>query len=758
MKFRLPKIQLDQLRARISKIGLAPYLARIPKIRLTFQAKVLVPMLLMMVLLTQFTAWLVDRRITEQLKADAADKLATAEAVFKNFDAINARNLLLRYRNYLNEPRFKAVLQKADPKTMRQFFSEFLQEEPNVGLMLFTAGNERPVAFVAREHELELVDFEALSLPAVRRALDREATVDVIATKERLYDVISIPSSMGNGALTFGVEIGAASAHELKQVTHSEIAFLIDNEVIASTLPARTQRRLAKLPVARGLETTIDGEHFLYTAGRFPSLSANRALSYELLFSYEKSLQALAGTQSVLSTARLGALFAAAVIVYLIVRRVTRPLRELRNSAEAIRRGDFSQRVQATSKDECAELAEAFNRMTESLEHTMAQLNTAQAQLVQSEKLAGIGEFVAGVTHELNNPLTSVIGFAELMQQTDLEAGQKRHLDFIVKSARRCQKIVQSLLSFARQHKPERKLVNVQDLVEAALEILAYQMRTSNIKVTTRFAAKVPNVMGDPHQLQQVFLNIINNARQAIEDCRKQGDIEISTAAEGQKVCVMIKDNGPGIPQDNLKRVFDPFFTTKKVGKGTGLGLSLCYGIVQEHSGVINVTSRLGEGATFNIELPAAPPDAKPTRQTEFALKAPGNFDGRGKRVLVVDDEEPILMLVRDALSPSGVELDMARDGETALERLRLNTYDAMICDWRMPGMNGQQVYEQLSTFDTKAAERVIFVTGDVVNEKTQTFIQERGNLYLGKPFTLQQIREAVRQVIESGTAVNRGS
>jgi len=123
---------------------------------------------------------------------------------------------------------------------------------------------------------------------------------------------------------------------------------------------------------------------------------------------------------------------------------------------------------------------------------------------------------------------------------------------------------------------------------------------------------------------------------------------------------------------------------------------------------------------------------------------------------LVIDDEEPILALVRDALSANGLELDMARDGETALERLRLNTYDAMICDWRMPGMNGQQVYEQLMAFDTKAAERVIFVTGDVVNEKTQTFIRERGNLYLGKPFTLQQIREAVRQVIESGSAIKR--
>lgn len=732
---------------------------RLPKIRLSFQAKVLIPMLVMMVLLTQFTAWLVDRRITEQLKADAEDNLATAEAVFKNFNQINARNLLLRYRHYLNEPRVKAVLQLGDARTIRHLFTEFLEEDPEVSVMLFTTSSQRPTAFVARNENLDMIDFEAQSLSAVRRALDREAIVDTIATRDRLFDVASLPVLVGNqlkGAVTFGSEIGPALAQELRQLMQTETAFLIDDRVVASTLSESARRHLPGLKIGRGLETVIDREHYLYTAGHFPSSSKERSLSYQLLFSYERSLQALAGTQRVLLSARLAALVGAAAIVYLLLQRLTQPLRKLRASAEAIRRGDFSQRVECASQDECADLAEAFNRMTESLDQTIARLKLTQAQLVQSEKLAGIGEFVAGVAHELNNPLTSVIGFAELMQNTELAPGQKRQLDFIVKSAKRCQKIVQSLLSFARQHKPERKLVKVQDLVEAALEILAYQLRTSNIKVLTHFDPAVPKVLGDAHQLQQVLLNIINNARQAIEQCRRPGQIEITTTAAGEKVSVQIKDDGPGIAKENVKRVFDPFFTTKQVGKGTGLGLSICYGIVQEHRGSIGVASTLGEGAAFTIELPAAPSSATPSRQTEFALKAPTHFDGRGKRVLVVDDEEPILALVRDALSANGVELDMAHDGETAIDRMRHNTYDAAICDWRMPGMNGQQVYERLKAFDPEAAERVIFVTGDVVNEKAQEFIKKEGNLCLSKPFTLHEIREAVREVIEKGTATKQ--
>src|SRR5688572_13722194 len=238
----------------------------LPKVRLSFQAKVLIPMLAMMVFLTQFTAWLVDSRITAQLKADAADKLAAAETVFQNFDKINARNLLLRYRNYLNEPRVKAVVQLSDAKTTRHLFSEFLQEEPDVAVMLFTAKNERPLAFVPRDPSLDLVEFESQSISAVRRALGGEATVDLAAAGDTLFHLVCIPVLVGNqlkGALTFGVELGSAMARELKQLTHTEIVFLAGDRVVASTLSENARRRLPNLLTARSQETVINGEHYL---------------------------------------------------------------------------------------------------------------------------------------------------------------------------------------------------------------------------------------------------------------------------------------------------------------------------------------------------------------------------------------------------------------------------------------------------------------------------------------------------------------
>src|SRR4029077_11785570 len=187
----------------------------------------------------------------------------------------------------------------------------------------------------------------------------------------------------------------------------------------------------------------------------------------------------------------------------------------------------------------------------------------------------GIGEFIAGVAHELNNPLTSVMGFSELLQQTDTDPKHRRFLDMIHKSALRCQKIGQALLSSARRRTPERKPVCLNGLIEAALEILQYQLRTRNIECVTRPDPPLPLAMVDPHQIQQVFVNIINNGRQAIEAHQPKGQIKVTTVTQGDSVRVIIQDSGPGITQDNLSKIFDPFFTTKDVGKGTGLGLSL---------------------------------------------------------------------------------------------------------------------------------------------------------------------------------------
>jgi two-component system NtrC family sensor kinase len=368
--------------------------------------------------------------------------------------------------------------------------------------------------------------------------------------------------------------------------------------------------------------------------------------------------------------------------------------------------------------------------------------------LIQSEKLSGIGEFVAGVAHELNNPLTSVMGFAELLQQTDMAEPQRRHLDMIAKSAKRCTKIVQSLLSFARRHAPERKVVCLNEIVESAVEILQYQMRTSNIEMQTRLDPRLPATEVDPHQMQQVFLNLINNARQAIEAHQSGGWLKITTEFSQGRVRAIFQDNGPGIPAENLKKVFNPFFTTKEVGKGTGLGLSLCYGIVSEHGGSITPQSAPGEGATFVVELPVAPTAAAVAEKPAPPEPARSPREGVGKRILVIDDEDAILQMMREVLTLNGYRVDVARDGESALRRLGQYHYDLALCDWKMPGLGGRQVYEQLQLSNPDMTHRLIFITGDVVNENTQEFLRDRDKVCLSKPFTLVEFRSAIGRVL----------
>ena len=471
-------------------------------------------------------------------------------------------------------------------------------------------------------------------------------------------------------------------------------------------------------------------------------------------FLFSRTLRA---TQEMLLVVGLFGILLSTAIVWFLIGKITQPLRQLRDSAEAVGRGDFSKRVEVASRDECGELAAVFNRMTENLqasrqelEKTVDTLKTTQNQLIQSEKLSGIGEFVAGVAHELNNPLTSVMGFAELLQQSEMAEPQRRYLDMIAKSAKRCTKIVQSLLSFARRHAPERKVVCLNEIVESAVEILQYQMRTSNIEVQTQLDPRLPAAEIDPHQMQQVFLNLINNARQAIEAHQPNGCPRITTESAHGRVRAVFQDNGPGIAPENLKKIFNPFFTTKEVGKGTGLGLSLCYGIVSEHGGTITPHSHPGEGATFVIDLPMA--NTAPMAAEKPVVPEPSQTaqDGVGKRVLVIDDEDSILQMIREALTRSGFKVDVARDGESALRRLGQYHYDLALCDWKMPGLGGQQVYEKLQVSNPDMSRRLIFITGDVVNEKTQEFLRDRNKVCLSKPFTLGEFRSAIGRVMTS--------
>jgi signal transduction histidine kinase/ActR/RegA family two-component response regulator len=744
------------------------------RLRASFSTKVLVPVLASMVLLVATTAWLVNQRLTQQFQAEAARRLATADSVFRNSQKIHTRNLLFRFRNLPKEPRYHAAFQNADLPTLKAQIAD-LPKDQDVEIVLFTSADGKLLAKAMSDGiHINLNEFVTNSAVAVREALRDEETPDTIQVSERLFDVVSIPvrdrdrSDELTGVLTFGTEIGDNVAQEFSLVTQSKIVLLANGRVIASTVPgAEYQEPLARLfrdfvtssaePFSgRPREILVGDEHYFYSGGQFASLSGDHNLGYLLLSSYEQPLRALHQTQQTLMMLSLAGIVLGAAVVWFLVRKVTAPLRALRDSAEAVGQGDFSRRVQVNSSDECGELATVFNRMTqnlktsrEELEQTVDRLKSTQAQLVQSEKLSGIGEFVAGVAHELNNPLTTVMGFSELLKQADAKPEHERFLDMIHKSALRCQKIVQNLLSFARRHPPERKLSSLNELVNGAVEFLQYQLRTSNIEVTTQLAPRLPRALVDPHQVQQVFLNIINNARQAIEAHQPTGAIRISTELCGTMARVRFKDNGPGIPEANMSKVFDPFFTTKEAGKGTGLGLSLCYGIIKEHGGSIAVHSPPGQGATFVIELPLA----HEANMADIASEAPRDdrrksTEGRGKKVLVVDDEESILQMVRETLAQNGFEVDIARDGETALHQLEQKPYDLALCDWKMPGINGRQVYERVAATNPALAERIIFITGDVVNDTTQKFLAERKKVCLSKPFSLTDFRAAIDQAL----------
>jgi signal transduction histidine kinase len=733
----------------------------------SFRAKVLVPVVACMIGAMVVVFFIVNYRVSKQSEREARNTLATANAVIGYSQELRRKNLLLRFHNLPNEPLWRQVLLlevgSALHDTLRQ-----LMEMQNVDIVCFASNSGRLQDSVQNDPLVSVPGFVAAATPAMKLALRGGEHADTVRVGDKLYDVVAIPAYDADqkqiGVLTVGSELGGAAVHEFSQLAQSQIALVAGGHVIASTLPgldANAQFVNLFNAAASGdhggdaavnvKPVVLNGVHYYCTTGRFGSLNGDHSLGYILLNSNEQSLNEEHATQRVLLAVSFLAILASAGAVWFFISRVTEPLRELRDSAEAVGRGDFSRRVTARSNDECGELATVFNQMTENLHSSRSQLETAQTQLLQSEKLSALGEFVAGVAHELNNPLTAVVGYSEILMGENVNAQCQRYSDMIFKAAQRCQRIVHLLLSFSRPQKPERKPVSVNTLVESVLEIVGYPLRTSNIEVVTRLGQELPRVMADGNQVQQVLLNVLNNARQAIEANQPAGRITITTTTYRTNVRVIIQDNGPGIPQEILPRIFNPFFTTKEVGKGTGLGLSLCYGIIKEHGGIITPASRTGEGATFTIDLPAL--EANGAKSEAPALPSADQIDrheGTGKRVLIIDDEEPILNLVRENLRYHGYEVMVARHGQAGLNELKHSRFDVTFCDWKMPGLNGRQVYEQLRTTDPRLCQRMVFITGDVINEQMRQFLELEKVPCLTKPFALPELRAAIKTVLEA--------
>jgi signal transduction histidine kinase/BarA-like signal transduction histidine kinase len=368
-------------------------------------------------------------------------------------------------------------------------------------------------------------------------------------------------------------------------------------------------------------------------------------------------------------------------------------------------------------------------------------------QLLQAEKMAALGQTISGVAHELNNPLATILSWAErLTEKQTLEPAVRRGLETILSESERAARIVRNLLTFARKRHTTRAMVDVNQVIRETLALRAYEQRVSNISVLDALAAGLPQVFADGHQVQQVLLNLIINAEQAMLSAHGRGVLVVRTwhDPDQEAVVLEINDDGPGIPEELQPKIFDPFFTTKEVGQGTGLGLTVAYAIVHEHAGRIRLESRAGHGASFYVELPVtggkfSPAPAAHGRQTVAEPVA-------GASVLVVEDEGALAAAVIDALRDAGYVVEHAADGEEALARVSEQPFDLVICDLKMPRLDGMAFHRSLAARAPGLAARVMFVTGDVAGTDAEKFLQASGCRWLEKPFRLADLLRAVRE------------
>jgi PAS domain S-box-containing protein len=363
-----------------------------------------------------------------------------------------------------------------------------------------------------------------------------------------------------------------------------------------------------------------------------------------------------------------------------------------------------------------------------------------------SSRLAAVGEMAAGIAHEINNPLTGVIGFSELLsERQDLPADVKDQLKIIADGGNRVKDIVKRMLTFARQTKPTRTSASINELIEATLSLRSYVLRTANIEVIKHLDPDLPWVMVDPGQMQQVFLNLIVNAEYSMKKAHGKGTFVITTEKMDGYIHISFKDDGTGMSQEIKDKLFHPFFTTKQVNEGTGLGLGLSRSIVLEHNGTIEVESQLNQGATFIITLPITQPAEEAPAVVITAVLAE---KVKAARILVVDDEESIRKLVTTILAQSGHTVDATGEAKEALTKLESTHYDAVLMDIRMPGMSGMEMYNIIKERHSELTGKCIFITGDTSDATTRAFLEQNKLPYISKPFDKETLLKKVNGLL----------
>jgi len=386
-------------------------------------------------------------------------------------------------------------------------------------------------------------------------------------------------------------------------------------------------------------------------------------------------------------------------------------------------------------------------------------LKRLEEQLIQAEKLAAMGQMLAGVAHELNNPLTAILGVTELVREREgLDDSMKRQLDLTHRQARRAARIVQNLLEFSRPASPQKKSIDLSTVIERTLQLHEHSLRRNQVEVDFTPRTDLPPIVGDANQLIQVFLNLVSNAEQAIREVRESGRIQIRLSQSGENVIATVQDDGVGISPEAMPKLFDPFYTTKRPGGGTGLGLSICLSLIREHGGTIQADSLPGGGSAFSVYLPAAA-DASETSTTPAAAPrrdsdSSSDYSPRvtptvlkGISVLVLDDEESIRSLLEEGLSAHGLHVTCASTAEEAVALIRARRHDVFLCDLRLKsGGNLSDGREAASHVLAAAAHKplVIYMTGEFVDPNAGTV--PGGATFLQKPFRILDVLAIMRE------------
>ncbi len=381
-----------------------------------------------------------------------------------------------------------------------------------------------------------------------------------------------------------------------------------------------------------------------------------------------------------------------------------------------------------------------------------------QSKLLQAEKMAALGQLVSGIAHELNNPLTAIMGYAQLLLGHGLAPAQLSEAKKVYQQAERARRIVKNLLYFARENKPERTRVDLNEIVERTLALRSYELKVENIHVESELDSNLPHTMADPYQLQQVVLNLLVNAEQALLEERGQGRVRIRTSHSAHRpgahtagrILLEVSDDGPGIPPVIASRIFDPFFTTKPPGVGTGLGLSIVYGIVQQHGGEVTFENQPRAGVKFLVELPVlAVPAQDRGAASSQRLDRPGAVPAG--RILVVEDEPTVAQLIVDVLREEGHHAEAVLDSQEGLTLLSRSQYDLVVCDVRMPRLDGPAFYDALVRAGSPIRDKILFTTGDMLAPRTIQFLEPNGLPYLAKPFLVEELKLAVNRLLAAG-------